>query len=109
MLPGIGEMTVPARVRHDLLMVAKESLTNVAKHAEARSVTVELAESNGCLQLRVSDDGEGFDAAKIFAGSGLRNLRERFENAGGSFKVSSSSGQGTKLTATLPLQNSKER
>ena len=49
---------VPARVRHELLMVLKESLTNIGKHAAARNVTVALALNNGDVHLAIKDDGE---------------------------------------------------
>jgi len=104
-LPEVdGACVVPARVRHELLMVLKESLANIGKHAAARNVTVSLGMNNGDLRLTIKDDGRGFDTTVAAAGSGLRNLRERVQQAGGSFTVESQLGTGTTFTAMVPLE-----
>ena len=97
-----GASTVPARVRHELLMVLKESLANIGKHSAARNVTVSLAMNNGDLRLAIKDDGRGFDSTVAAAGSGLRNLKDRLQQAGGSFMVQSHPGAGTTFAASLP-------
>ena len=99
--------TVPARVRHDLLVFVKEALANVARHAHARTVALQVSATDGQLRLTVRDDGAGFDPARVQRGSGLVNLRERLNHAGGSFTVSSASAQGTVVTATVPLDEPK--
>jgi signal transduction histidine kinase len=99
-------LCVPARVRHELVVVVKESLANVASHAGARQVTLTLTAMEGDAQVVIRDDGRGFDAAVVTAGSGLRNLRERLQQLGGAFTVESRPGQGTTVTARLPLNNS---
>lgn len=97
-----GVEEVPARVRYELLAVLKESLANTARHAAARTVTVDLAALNGDLRLTIHDDGKGFDPAAPAAGSGLKNLRERVHQAGGSVRFESNPGAGTTVIATLP-------
>ena len=99
-----GTSAVPARVRHELLMVLKESLANIGKHAAARNVTVSLAMNNGDLRLAIKDDGRGFDTTVAAAGSGLRNLRERLQQTGGSFTVDSRPETGTTFTAVVPVE-----
>jgi len=98
---------VPARVRHDLLVVVKESLANVARHAHARSVTLHVSVVGAQLRLKVSDDGVGLDPAKA-GGSGLQNLRERMNQSGCCFTASSSPARGTIITVAVPLGEPKE-
>jgi len=103
-LPETNETSVvPARVRHELLIVLKESLTNIGKHAGARNVTVSLAVSSAQVRLAIKDDGIGFDQTVASAGSGLRNMRERVEQAGGSLTIGSTPGAGVTLIAVVPL------
>jgi signal transduction histidine kinase/ligand-binding sensor domain-containing protein len=102
---GEGSRAVPARVRHELLILVKESLANVAKHAAARHVIVALATNGAEVRVVIRDDGRGFDPGRAARGSGLRNLRERLEQLGGSFEIESRPGAGTSVTAALPLDH----
>jgi len=106
--PADAAQAVPARVRHDLLVLVKESFANVVKHAGARSITLQVLVANGQLQITVRDDGAGFDPTQVHRGSGLGNLRERLEQAHGSFTVSSAPDQGAVITAAVPLDEPKE-
>lgn len=96
---------VAARSRHELLIVTKELLANIAKHAEAKTVQLKLAVVSEELSLTVQDDGRGFDAARTQTGSGLMNLRERLEQAGGVFEVHSRNGAGCTAVARFPLHD----
>jgi signal transduction histidine kinase len=83
-----------------LYFVCAEALANVAKHARARHVTVELTEDFDGPVLRIEDDGVG--SPNVAAGSGLRGLVDRVEALGGSLRVEGRPGQGTSVTAALP-------
>jgi signal transduction histidine kinase len=88
--------------------VAQEALTNVARHAAALSVTVELRRDDGELRIAVSDDGEGFDVEVAerqggATGIGLLGMRERAALAGGWLSLRSAPGQGTRVEAGFPL------
>jgi len=88
----------------------QEALTNVARHADARSVSVSIARDGPTVELRVQDDGIGFDPARaeVAAGDrrplGLRSMRERATLLGGSVEVDSRPGAGTTITARLPVR-----
>lgn len=97
-------LPLPARLRHDLLVLAKEALANIAKHAGASRVALTLCETERCVLLRIADDGAGFDPARVFAGNGLKNLRARLEHAGGVFEVSTSREKGTSISAMVPVR-----
>jgi PAS domain S-box-containing protein len=103
---GDEELDVPIRLEPTLFRLVQESLNNVAKHAEAGRVWVEIHRSGPPAQLvlTVRDDGRGFDpGATNSNGLGLSQMRQRVRAAGGSFKLDSSPGSGSVITAQLPL------
>jgi two-component system sensor histidine kinase UhpB len=79
--------------------VTQESLSNIAQHAGATSVDVELS-FIGRTVLRISDDGHGFEAARD-GGLGLSGMRERALLAGGQLSIWSGEGQGTRVELTI--------
>lgn len=89
--------------------VAQEALTNVARHARASHVRVDLSASGGWLRLIVADDGAGFDPvamrarARTGGSMGLLSLEERAALGGGALRLDSAPGRGTTLTLRLPL------
>ena len=80
--------------------VIAETLTNVARYAQASSARVEVAQSNGALRVLVSDDGVG--GADSERGTGLRGLADRVEALGGRLRVWSPNGGGTRVRAEIP-------
>ena len=95
--------------------IAQEALTNVARHAGVREVTVRMMVTSAALSLQVRDRGKGFDVkAPRRETGGLEGMRERAGLLGGKLVIKSSPSAGTNLTAVLPLegksrQNSKRR
>lgn len=93
---------LPMNVRVALYRIAQESLNNVVKHARATEVMVHLdADTSGnVVQLRVQDNGRGFDFAAVPPGHlGLSIIRERAQAIGATLTVTSEPGQGTAITA----------
>jgi signal transduction histidine kinase len=88
-----------------LLRALQESLSNVARHAQAREVEVTLGAVDSLVMLSVEDDGAGFDdSAPARAGSaGLAGMRERVRPYGGRVLIDASVGAGTSITIALPL------
>ena len=97
------EITVPLspEIETTVYRVAQEALTNVGKHATAEHVSVTLQPSGEMVELRVADDGRGFDASVGSGGFGLRGMSERAELAGGRVEVTSGP-KGTRVVASLP-------
>ena len=86
-----------------LFRVAQEALSNVVRHARARRISVQLRTTTGGVELDVIDDGVGFvPRERAGSGLGLRSIEERVRLAGGSVKVESQPGQGTKMQVRIP-------
>jgi len=82
----------------------QEAFTNISKYAQADTVKVSLQARDGMAEVSVADDGMGFDpAAHSTSAHGLVGMRYRVEAAGGVLTVHSAPGQGTRVSATLPL------
>jgi signal transduction histidine kinase len=105
-IPVELEVTVQTRLPEPIEVaayyVASEALANATKHARASRIEVSLGERNGRLLLSVRDDGiGGVDPSR---GSGLVGLTDRVDALGGSIRVESRRGEGTHVTAELPLE-----
>jgi len=88
-----GIVDVP--IHRSILFAFKEVLNNVVGHASAKRVAIEVQQTKEMFQFSVRDDGCGFDAQRVAAGNGLRNLHRRAETLGGSVNVDSTVGRGT--------------
>jgi len=89
-------------VAAQILRIAQEAFNNIERHADAEQVSVTLAQANGCLALRVTDDGRGFADADVSDDRfGLTGMRERAEMIGGTLHVTSAVGQGTTIQFTM--------
>jgi signal transduction histidine kinase len=96
----IRDAAVPERAALAAYFVVSESLTNVARYAQASSARVRGSLEDGTLRIDVEDDGIG--GADPTAGTGLRGLVDRLEILGGTLEVVSPPGAGTRITATIP-------
>jgi signal transduction histidine kinase len=92
-----------ASVAADVVQIVREALSNVGRHAEATTCRVTLRGIDGSALLEIDDDGRGFQPDEDHGGLGLGNLRDRVRSLGGSLSIQSRVGEGTTVTATLPL------
>lgn len=95
--------------------VVQESLTNVHRHSGSKTALVRLSRKHGCVHLEISDEGRGIPVDKQIdlnssgtMGVGVPGMRERIEQLGGTLQVDSS-GKGTTVTATLPIDHTDAR
>lgn len=98
---------VDERLEEELLLVAREALTNAVRHAQAHHIHVRLWFSAKRVHLLIADDGCGFDPAAVGEDHmhyGLVGMRERMEHVGGRFLVESRAGHGTKIEVEAALQ-----
>jgi len=98
---------LPARLEAGLFRIAQEAMTNVVRHARAKTARLSLNYSTDRIQLIIEDDGEGFDPQDIPPGRfGLVGLNERAHMLGGNLILESSPRGGTRLEVTLPISDS---
>ncbi|MEV4110370.1 histidine kinase [Nonomuraea sp. NPDC049695] len=95
---------LPPEAEQAAYFAAAEALANVAKHAGASKATISAVVRDGILLLEVGDDGRG--GARAEAGTGLRGLADRVAALDGTLRVHSPPGQGTRVTAEIPLKGS---
>jgi signal transduction histidine kinase len=100
---------LPAAVEVACYRIVQEALTNVVRHAHARSFHVRLSVDRGAgvLEVEITDDGAGMPKDRV-AGVGLSSMRERAEELGGTLAVEPGSEGGTRVLARLPLPASEE-
>ena len=84
--------------------IIQEALTNATKHGQVKRAVIELLETEATVELTVRDDGHGFDPATSTTGFGLLSMRERVALLDGAIEIESSPGNGTKVTASFPVQ-----
>ncbi len=89
--------------RRHIYMIFKESLNNIAKHADAKEVMIHLTEKNFSFTMSIIDDGKGFQDSDIKPGEGLANLHNRAKLAGGTMTIESRKGGGTYILLEIPL------
>jgi signal transduction histidine kinase len=101
---------LPSGVVDGIYRVAQECLSNVAKHAQARAVSVSLVEGQRQITLSVTDDGQGFDPARAAGGAhfGLISMQERARALGGMLLIERDTSRGTTLRLTVPLTWSED-
>ncbi|WP_229219704.1 sensor histidine kinase [Rugamonas fusca] len=93
-----------AKVDAALFRVLQESLSNIARHANATQVEIALCRQPSSLTLTVTDNGIGLPARPPRRGNGLAGIADRVARAGGQFHVASRPGQGTALSMSFPLE-----
>ncbi len=99
-------LLLPPATSHHARRALAEMLANVARHAEAKTVWVNLWLADGCLQIEVADDGAGFDVETAVRPGhyGIIGLKERARLAGGRFSINSLPERGTTALLQLPLE-----
>ena len=102
-LAGLGEAIDTAVYR-----VTQEAMSNAIRHARAHNLTIELTAGPQGLLLRIDDDGSGFDTQARSRGLGLLGAGERAAALGGALKVSSRTGEGTRVELNIPILSKKE-
>ncbi len=106
--PNFERMATP--IEAAFYRIVQEALHNVAKHANATTVNIEMSRESGSVRLLIEDDGVGIPVQKPNPGRqtfGLAGMRERIGNIGGKMKVTSSRGKGTRIEVIAPVINAE--
>lgn len=97
-------LTLKPSTAIQLFRILQEAVSNAFRHASAQHITVLFRQENGSLQVRISDDGCGFDPGAEKAGHyGMKNMPLRAQQVGGKLDIVSAAAKGTTITITLPL------
>lgn len=101
-----AKLTFPARTQTNLYCLCREAISNIAKHADATQVWVELARKPHGVQLRIRDNGRGMDLGSIPPGHfGLLLMQQQAAEVGAEFHITSAVGHGTELSVFIPEWN----
>jgi signal transduction histidine kinase len=100
----LDSLLLPTTLEHAMLRVAQEAIANAVRHAGPAAIALRLHADDSCVTLEVADDGHGFDPVQQAgtAGLGLRAMRERVREQGGTLHVGPGSGRGTIVQAVFP-------
>lgn len=101
------EDLVPENQKLTLFRITQEQLNNIAKHAEAKNVTIVIKNTDKKVLLEIKDDGKGFSPKKVRNGLGITNIHNRAELFGGSAQVLSQPGKGCTLKVSIPVSHSQ--
>lgn len=89
--------------RRDLYLIFKEAINNLVKYSGANEASVSLKAEKHRLEMKIEDDGKGFDDKLITQGNGLHNMAQRAKISGGSVKIDSAPGKGTSVIMQLEV------
>jgi signal transduction histidine kinase len=101
---GVSD-ALPEEHKTCVYRVVQEALHNSSRHAQAKTVRIQVQQTDSALILSIQDDGKGFNPARD-KGLGLLGMEERVSHRRGTFQVTSEPGQGTLLSIELPVRNS---
>jgi ligand-binding sensor domain-containing protein/signal transduction histidine kinase len=106
---GLPPWPLSAEVRHNLFLTVKEALNNAMKHAGASEVWLRFSLAHSVLEIVIEDTGKGFsvETAEQF-GNGLSNMKERTEEIGGQFRLTSELNKGTRIHLKVPLKGASQ-
>jgi signal transduction histidine kinase len=90
--------------RRDVYLIYKEILNNIHKHAEAAHVWIDVLQQQDQLDIKIRDDGKGFNTNLTTNRNGLNNLRSRVEKWNGKIEIRSLEKKGTVIEIKLPLR-----
>jgi len=102
---GSASRRLAPAVESTVYRLVQEALTNVAKHASADQVDVQVVVRNGVVEVLVADDGAGFDPEGAPSGFGIVGMRERVALVNGRLELDAQPGHGTRVLAILPIQS----
>ena len=105
---GVDESLLNPEAQMQLFRILQEAFSNTRKHAEMDRMRASFELEDGLLRMRIQDNGKGFDPRQAIAAEsahfGLRFMRERAEQLGGSLQVNSAPGEGTCVVVTVPVK-----
>ncbi len=102
-LSSAGEQSMPPEMEQALYRIVHEGLSNIARHSQATQATLGIVYREQEIEIRVSDNGKGFDLQRKTGGLGMQLIRERAKSIGGQVDIRSQPGGGTLLIIRVPI------
>lgn len=99
----IDELKIPMQMRKDYFLIFKEGVNNLAKYANCTEAAIAIQKQGRNIITTVKDNGQGFDAAIINSGNGLKNMQSRAATLKGKIEIETAEGKGTCITLTIPV------
>ena len=99
-----GELAIPMQQRRQLIMICKEALNNIIKYASCSNAVLSMHINNKTLELKIEDDGIGFNLAQHKPGNGLLNMQDRAKEMKGTLLINSAPGRGCSIVLRYPLK-----
>jgi signal transduction histidine kinase len=99
--PSVSSTILSGKVHKQVLFTFKEVLHNIVKHAKATQTNISIEVQNPVLEIKIIDNGIGFDTNNPVLGNGLKNMQERMASIGGSFSIFSEKGKGTTVVLRI--------
>jgi signal transduction histidine kinase len=106
----VSETDIPEEYKIVIYRIVQEAMTNAAEHARPTLIRIAIVKTNESIRVTVEDDGLGFDPRGVLLSTdppnryGLQSMHGRTEICGGTFKIDSHAGLGTRIRVCLPLQ-----
>lgn len=91
-------------IQINLYRIVQEQMKNIVKYADAGKIDIAVTRLNGSINLRVADNGKGFDIKAVKDGIGLSNIRKRAESLSGKLMLNSAPGKGCEIFVTIPVK-----
>jgi signal transduction histidine kinase len=103
---NIESQIIDINARKNLLLISKEAINNILKHAHATNIDISLGSEKDQIVLKIQDNGVGMeDSENTFSGNGLKNMKYRAQKIRGILSIKSEKGKGTTIFCTVPITN----
>lgn len=103
---SLRDTAMHMQMRHDFYLVFKEAINNIVKHSGATRVNINIKNTAMSIEMEISDNGNGGSVSHTAGGNGLKNMKHRVEQHGGTFRINQSPESGTCLNFIFPLKGS---
>ena len=99
----VDNLVIGSGIKRNTYLIVKEVLNNIAKHADAKKVLLQVHSTNKKLTIKIKDNGRGFSTQNSTSGNGLQNIKDRVRSIDGDLEINSGLNQGTEITVFIPL------
>ena len=99
----LTDVKLSPEIRKDMYLAFKEAVNNLAKYSKATTAHISLSRMYGSLNMKIKDNGTGFNPQQNGSGNGMNTMKKRAESHGGTFQIVSEEGKGTSIHISIPI------